>query len=445
MLHVIIFGMGRIRLDLEEVLRRTLAVGLQPVDIALYAGTGKPLELRCQKCQAVDSYRISDIGSRGCRHCTPREHKVRWTNETASARMAEARLRPLGPYPRRTDGVWPAECMDCGRVKPKLRFTQVLSGWRCPHVNPGKPQLSEEEVFADFAKAGLVMLGPYVNTTTAVEATCTGCDRTVSPRPAQIRRGERGCGPCGVKRRSATMMLDHAVAAAVMRRVNLVPREPYPGSETPWECDCLVCGAVARPRYANVQAGQGGRDSCRRIAQSLRQSVPSAKAEAVMRAAGLEPLEPYSGNGKDQWRCKCLNPKCGAITEPRYATVAATGSRCEICVPYGFLSYKPSVLYVLMHPEKGAVKVGITNTTARTDRLGRFMSEGWIVMKVFPFEVGRDARMAETLVKRQFKPYAGFLARGQMPNGGASETYPLAKVTVEDLCAAVDTAAGGAA
>ena len=51
-------------------------------------------------------------------------------------------------------------------------------------------------------------------------------------------------------------------------------------------------------------------------------------AAAVMRAAGLEPLEPYPGAGV-QWSALCLT--CGGTTFSRYSYVRRYGSGCASC------------------------------------------------------------------------------------------------------------------
>ena len=54
---------------------------------------------------------------------------------------------------------------------------------------------------------------------------------------------------------------------------------------------------------------------------------PDAAAE-VMRAAGLEPLEPYPGRHVG-WHCECT--ASGAEVTPRYGNVAVRGKGCVAC------------------------------------------------------------------------------------------------------------------
>ena len=48
----------------------------------------------------------------------------------------------------------------------------------------------------------------------------------------------------------------------------------------------------------------------------------------VMRAAGLEPLEPYPGS-MTKWRCRCL--RCGIEVEPKWAQIQQGGGGCRTC------------------------------------------------------------------------------------------------------------------
>ena len=56
--------------------------------------------------------------------------------------------------------------------------------------------------------------------------------------------------------------------------------------------------------------------------------VDSKKAEAVMKRAGLKPLEPYS-NSKKPWKCKHL--KCGRIVSPTYNAIQRGQGGCIFC------------------------------------------------------------------------------------------------------------------
>jgi hypothetical protein len=102
-------------------------------------------------------------------------------------------------------------------------------------------------------------------------------------------------------------------AAVLMIGHGLEPLEPYPGAGRQWRCRCLRRGAEVAPRYSNIQQGWGGCPACRRAASSARQRGPEAEAIEVLRAAGLEPLEPYQGVMMP-WQSQCRT--CGNQAAP---------------------------------------------------------------------------------------------------------------------------------
>ena len=57
-------------------------------------------------------------------------------------------------------------------------------------------------------------------------------------------------------------------------------------------------------------------------------AVDPVEAVDTMRAAGVEPLEPYPGSHAP-WRCRCLT--CGREVTPRYGLVSRDGGGCRYC------------------------------------------------------------------------------------------------------------------
>lgn len=133
--------------------------------------------------------------------------------------------------------------------------------------------------------------------------------------------------------------LDPSVAEANMIKRGLQPLVPYPGkSSLSWACRCLTCGMKVEPCYGNVMQRGRGCDKCGRKAGALKRRIPSADAIAVMRQAGVEPLEQFPGVDKP-WKCMCLNPRCPGLwmgdpaeIRPRYSDAKiAARSACKYC------------------------------------------------------------------------------------------------------------------
>ena len=93
----------------------------------------------------------------------------------------------------------------------------------------------------------------------------------------------------------------HETAVRVIHEAGLEPLEPYPGrTTTPWRCRCITCGAVVAPNLNNLTRGMSR--GCRYC--SARADKESSNghtrwthesASAIMRTAGLEPLDLYPG------------------------------------------------------------------------------------------------------------------------------------------------------
>ncbi|MFJ5811668.1 hypothetical protein [Streptomyces sp. NPDC093093] len=123
--------------------------------------------------------------------------------------------------------------------------------------------------------------------------------------------------------------IDPAVAAAIMRAAGLEPLEPYPGSHTAWNCRCLKSAHTVAPTLGSVRSGRtsGCRRCGRAAADERRLAAGRERAEADMRGAGFEPLDPYPGAGA-RWRSRHL--ACGRVVHPRLFGIRA-GSGCLVC------------------------------------------------------------------------------------------------------------------
>lgn len=277
----------------------------------------------------------------------------------------------------------------------------------------------------------------------------------------------------------------------------LKPIGPYPGAAKEWLCECVQCGARFTSRLMYMSRAGGRCLLCyrRRRAEELR--MPEHVAVDLMRAAGLEPLEPYR-EADANWRCRCLG--CGAEVFPRYYQVKAgaggcracggkkisakrrgdaeeaaqilrnsglepletypgdkrlwsciclkcgyvfntrrmivkSGSGCPVCAKFGFDPAAPAVVYVLFHEELEAVKIGITGTG--TKRIKLFVGQGWSCFKVMNFTEGASARAVEQAVLRHVQDELGI--KDHLPpeetrrTSGWSETFPLTRLAPADL------------
>jgi hypothetical protein len=120
--------------------------------------------------------------------------------------------------------------------------------------------------------------------------------------------------------------------------------------------------------------------------------------------------------------------------------VRVKGSGCPQCAAYGYSSLSPGLLYFVVHPWS-AGKIGITNVDARQSRLEALRTVGFEVVEVWQREDGQVIRDLETKALRWVRkdlglgPYFGSEEMGRI--GGWTETFSLADLTTEEVCAKI--------
>ena len=119
-------------------------------------------------------------------------------------------------------------------------------------------------------------------------------------------------------------------AREFMLSVGLEPIEPYIGTRDPWKCRCLICGIETSKRIRSVkQTGTKiGCQGCSTKARGLSQRTDEAIAIAIMLAANVKPLVPYTGIGV-RWKSLCL--RCNNEIFPTLATAKAGSDPCKYC------------------------------------------------------------------------------------------------------------------
>jgi hypothetical protein len=177
----------------------------------------------------------------------------------------------------------------------------------------------EAEIF--MIESGLKPLEPFVNALAKWRCIHLECGQVVYAVYNQIRKGQSGCKPCGIKKRSKSQMVSQDDAVQMMIQAGLEPIEEYSGTKKPWKCKCSRCGKTVSPTYSAIRNGQGGCKYC------ARKFVDVEDAIQIMIAGGFEPLEDYSGAGKP-WKSKCVT--CGFVSSPTFANVQ-NGSNCSKC------------------------------------------------------------------------------------------------------------------
>ncbi len=155
---------------------------------------------------------------------------------------------------------------------------------------------------------------------------CLACDDEVTSNLNYARRFGRPHKGCAANPRR-TRKLTHEQAVAEMRSLQAEPLEPYPGIHAPLKCRCMLCGRIITPdlghtrRYGRPCAGcPANPRKTRKLAEDV--------VRAVMRAAGLVPLEPYT-DSKTPWLSRCLS--CNNVVTPTYNKVQQKNHGCRHC------------------------------------------------------------------------------------------------------------------
>jgi recombinational DNA repair protein (RecF pathway) len=416
----------------DEAVAIMRAAGLEP--LGPYPGARPPWPSTCLSCGAEVAPRFDYVqryGSGGCLPCSHRKRDYaarKPIDPTAAVEvMMASRLKPLVPFPG-GNARWECECLVCGRViTPRYDRVRRDKPDGCSYC--ARRKTDPEAAAAAMRAAGLEPLGPYPGSQTPWPCRCTECGREVSPSFSSIDQDRGGCIYCSHRAVTDTD------AASVMRGAGLEPLEPYPGSKTPWRCRCTTCGREVAPRYNPIQQGRGGCPYCAGTATDAQTAV------AVMRAAALEPLEPYPGS-QTSWRCRCQ--MCGREVTPNYHNVRAGNGGCLHCTDSGFWMRHDSLatVYLLVNEPLRALKVGIMRQ--HSQRLEEHLRNGWRLIDAWRDLDPPVAFGAEQAVLAAWRT-AGIpdaVTREEMPQGGHSETAPIDLVDLAQTRAIIEECIG---
>lgn len=122
--------------------------------------------------------------------------------------------------------------------------------------------------------------------------------------------------------------------------------------------------------------------------------------------------------------------ECVSVTDHKWRASVKnrmSGTGCPSCSAKGFRTTEEGLLYFIVNEELRAMKIGITNPSARSDRLKTFASKGWTLLRSWRDSDGLVILNAETSTLRWIRRDVGlppFLNPEQMGrSGGWSETF----------------------
>jgi hypothetical protein len=399
----------------KQALGRLVKLGLEPLEP--YPGhTKTPWRCRCKNCgtEIIKPLNHMEYGS-ACSTCSGQERSKAFA-AAAVKELREAGFAPLVPFPGNEVG-WQSRCLTCGETSLPIINSLRYQNTGCQFCTQKKRVKAANaqtlpEAMQLLTKALFVPIGSYQGFDKPWKAKCLTCGRTSSPTPKYIKKQGSACRYCA---KNAPWTLRHANSVA--RQANRKFLEEFKGVVKPILMECLRCGNIAKGKPGSLKDSKGYCQRCKPTAEWTPE-----KAVQILRAANLEPLEPFR-SATAKWRAKCN--VCGTEGTPQVTNIASGQGGCKVCGNFGFDVNKPTTLYVLYNRNLGVVKVGITNTGST--RLRTLASVGFVPGKLYEFPEGSEPLEIETNLLRHIKKDLGLkqaLSKADMRGaGGATETF----------------------
>ena len=464
-------------LTTKEAVDFLSSCGFVPIDP--YVNVAEPWKVKCKKCKNIFSLRLNNYRTRyknsrpnGCPKCLTRP--VRTATESALREMEDAGMEPLEPFIKVTSK-WKYKCIKCQNIN----FTTlhaVRRGNRCPICAGAKVDL--KVVSARMAAANLVPLEPYRSNTTKWKVKHLDCGNEVVTTWAEVQSGQGGCGICKYSKISKKLRTPEIDAVRIVEIAGGLPLEPYKNSHSRWKIKCLKCKQISHPMLSNINKGQGICIYCRPKSPVVTQenamrfiASKNMKALASYRSAqskwklqclicgktdlyvyswmksqnygcvycsrhkvdpkdvhskfwrmGFEPLEPYISARKGI-KSRCLS--CNKVYSKTFDSLQS-GRGCKYCQTAALELLAPAYFYIIHHLDFGAFKIGIGNSSRRTDRIRAHTKEGWTLLYRYDLDTGETAlELEQETLKwiRETLKLPTYLLKEQMPQGGWTETF----------------------
>ena len=383
-----------------------------------YTGSKKPIQVVCNICSTEASfypmYLKMKTMKRGCKTCANNALKI--DHATYVKRFHDAKLLALETFSSPRESI-NYRCLVCG-FEGQCSAAGLINGRGCFQCGKkrgaDKRRFSQSQVSQLFAEVGLDVLESYQTSNQRILSKCRKCEREIRKSYNEVRSHRNGCPYCSEDK------VDPVVAIDLIRRRGFEPLEPFPGGRKPWKCECRNCGRVSSPTPTGKLQSPTGCGYC------AGNKVDPDEAERFMVGNQIQPLEPYK-TSPGLWRCRCM--KCSREIMTRY-TIVKNGSGCRYCAVQGMNFGAPAFVYLIVHKELDALKIGIGSQELR---IRQHTNLGWAVVKVWNFSTGEIASDVEEAVLLHLRSEMGlnhYLTKELMPQKGHTETFGLDDVSV---------------
>jgi hypothetical protein len=254
---------------------------------------------------------------------------------------------------------------------------------------------------------------PYPGGAKPWKGTCNTCDKSTSPRLANIISGKSACKYCAGNVRKTE---EEARAEAIDNGFTPDADVPYPGGAKHWKGTCNTCDKTVSPTLENARTWRACK-YCGYAARAKAQKVPEEEAREIATANGKYTPDadvPYPGL-HTPWKGTCNT--CDGTVSPRLGNIQAGKRACVACADHGgFDPTKPGWLYLMAGDSDGLpwLKVGITNNAPAN----RAKDVGGTIIDSVLYENGADAHRDEQEILGQL----GDLRGTGIPEGGDGYT-----------------------
>lgn len=415
-----------------------IAKGVWPVSV--WPSGAEPWLSVCMECGKFvrPLYRnVTRPGRGGCDPCgrARAAARRRLPVEAAVEEMRAAGVEPVSDYPG-VDAPWPSRCLSAlcpglwqgepADLRPRLADARRSKGSACKYC--ARIAVRPERAAFEMLRHGVEPQEPYRRASRPWPCICLHCGADdIAPSYANVVLSQQGgCQRCGGR-----MRVPEQQAVSEMLAAGAQPLEPYPGANARWRSRCLAAqcpgpaGRIIFPRLAWIRRGS---QACKWCAGVV---IAADVAHATMVAAGLVPLMTYPGV-RERWKCRCMNPSCGAVVFPTLGSVHSRGTGCVECAVSGFRPGEPALVYLLHHERLQAAKIGICNIG--TGRIERHQRRGWQLHATLACRVGRDALRLEREVLAEWRAQD---LKPVLDDGrgfdGWTETAPLSSAATTEL------------
>ena len=415
-------------LSQQEVEQLFLKQGLEVLEP--YVNSRTRIKAKCLGCgRTVEPYyRQIWSGQSGCRDCSSQKFKL--SPHEISETLDVVNLKLMGAY-KNSKTPLQVECLKCGHesfvILGDIRNSEKFN---CSGCDPKKSFLGRRRKLTKFeldaAKSEFLdfqfeLIGKYQSTRKPVLVKHLTCGTQSERSLKNIKSGIGFCAGCMTNR-----TLTESEALAVLQNAGFEPIGKYVNSETPWEAKCKKCKRVLSPTIHTLKGKDSGCAFCNKV------KVDPIDAEQLMISAGYTPLEPYKSS-KSKWKCR--HEVCGQIVFPRYNTIQNGQGGCTDCADkYSY--YETSYFYVMEHEAFQSLKIGISNTDSKDDRVLVHSKHGWKLVQRIEFENGFLAYEFEQTLLNHLRKNLNIpihLSKSEMPQSGFSETLSVNFISLADL------------